>query len=92
MRWQPLGEQLREIREERGLTLEDVEAQSRGIARAGKNLQYVITAGRLSQIENSYSVPSAHKFASLSEIYQVPYAELLQIYGIKPTGRKRVLD
>ncbi len=85
MTWHPLGEQLREIREKRNLTMKDVEEQSRRIAEARRNIAYLITSGRLSQIENSNSLPSVYKFASLSEVYQVPYVELLRKYGIELT-------
>ena len=85
MTWHPLGEQLREIREKRNLTMKDVEEQSRRIAEARRNIAYLITSGRLSQIENSNSLPSVYKFASLSEVYQVPYVELLRNYGIELT-------
>jgi transcriptional regulator with XRE-family HTH domain len=41
----------------------------------------------LSQIENSNSLPSLYKLASLSEIYRVPYAALLRVYGIETETR-----
>jgi len=89
MRYRPLGEHLREIREKSGLTMRDVETQSRRIGETHQNSEYLITTGRLSQIENSDSVPSIYKFASLSEIYQVPLRELLQIYGIETAEEPR---
>ena len=85
MRYHPLDERMREIREKRGLTMKDVEAQSRRIAESRQHCEYLITTGRLSQIENSDSLPSVYKFASLSEVYQVPYVELLRNYGIELT-------
>lgn len=77
------GRRLREIREKLRLTLKDVETHSRGIAETRQSFDYLFTAGRLSQVENSSSLPSLYKLASLSEIYHVPYAELLRIYGIE---------
>jgi transcriptional regulator with XRE-family HTH domain len=76
------GHGLRQIREELGLTLKDVEAQSRQIAEACQNQEYLFTAGRLSQVENSFSLPSLYKLASLSQIYQIAYRELLRLYGV----------
>lgn len=76
------GDRLREIRESLGLTLKDVETQSRQIAEARENVEYVFTAGRLSQVENSNSLPSLYKLATLSEIYQLPYSELLKLYDV----------
>ena len=77
-----MGQQLRSIREDLRLTLKEVEKRSREIARFRQNPEYIFTAGRLSQVENSNSLPSLYKLATLSEVYSVPYAELLQLYGI----------
>jgi transcriptional regulator with XRE-family HTH domain len=80
------GHGLRQIREGLQLTLKDVEARSRQIADARQNSEYLFTAGRLSQVENSFSLPSLYKLASLSQIYQVPYGELLRLYGVETTN------
>jgi transcriptional regulator with XRE-family HTH domain len=77
-----MGQQLRSIREDLRLTLKDVEKRSREIAELRQNPEYIFTAGRLSQVENSNSLPSLYKLATLSEIYAVPYADLLHFYGI----------
>lgn len=77
------GQRLREIRERLHLTLKDVEAHSRHIAQARHNPQYLFTAGRLSQIENSNSLPSIYKLATLSEVYRLPYLELLHLFEIE---------
>ncbi len=79
----PTGQRLRAIREEHHLTLKDVERRSRQIAESRRNPEYLFTAGRLSQVENSSSLPSLFKLATLSQIYEVPYAELLQVFGIE---------
>lgn len=78
-----VGPRLREIREKRGFTLRAVEQKSRLIARDRGNIEYVFTAGRLSQIENGNSLPSIFKLATLSEVYSVSLPELLRIYGIR---------
>lgn len=77
------GQGLRVIRENLGLTLKEVEAHSRRISQLRHNREYVFTAGRLSQVENSYSLPSVYKLAALSEIYRTPYHRLLRLYGIE---------
>lgn len=77
------GHGLRDIRERMGMTLKDVEAQSRRISEEKQNQEYVFTAGRLSQVENSFSLPSLYKLAALSQIYRTPYEELLRLYGIE---------
>lgn len=79
----PTGQRLRAIREEHHLTLKDVERRSRQIAESRHNPEYLFTAGRLSQVENSSSLPSLYKLATLSQIYKVPYAELLQVFGVE---------
>jgi len=76
------GHGLRSIRERLQLTLKDVEFQSRQISEARRNQEYLFSAGRLSQVENSFSLPSLYKLAALSEIYRTPYQELLNLYGI----------
>lgn len=83
MRIQMVGQRLREIREALGLTLRDVETQSRHIAEARQNIDYLFSAGRLSQVENSNSTPSLYKLASLSKIYHLHYDELLRLYGVE---------
>ncbi len=81
-----VGQHLREIREKLNLTLREVETQSRRIAEGRQNTEYLFTAGRLSQVENSNSLPSLYKLASLCEIYRIPYPELLRFYGIETGG------
>ncbi len=78
-----VGTRLREVRERLGLTLREVETRSRRIAQVRENVEYRITTGRLSHVENSNSLPSLYKLASLSEIYSTPYADLLRLYGIE---------
>ncbi len=58
------GQRLRQIREEQGLTLRDVEEQSRRLAEEMHITDCLITAGRLSQVENSNSLPSLYKIVS----------------------------
>jgi transcriptional regulator with XRE-family HTH domain len=82
MRSEGPGHRLREIRERMRLTLRDVEELSRRIAQEREDPGYVFTAGRLSQVENTHTLPSAYKLATLSEIYRTPYAELPRLYGV----------
>lgn len=80
------GRSLREIRVRLGLTLKQVEAESQRISESRQNREYFLSAARLSQIENNDSLPSLFKLASLSELYQLPYRELLRVYGIATAG------
>ncbi len=85
------GQRLRQIREELGLTLKDVEELSRRIAERVQVMDYLITAGRLSYIENSNSLPSLYKLGTLSFIYKLPRTEMFRIYGIDiPTAEEPV--
>ncbi len=90
-----VGTRLREIRERLGLTLREVETRSRRIAEVREKVEYRITTGRLSHVENSNSLPSLYKLASLSEIYKTSYADLLRLYGVetglasRPSGPKQ---
>jgi len=77
---------LREIRESLGLTLKNVEEQSRRIVEIQQDSYYLITAGRLSQIENNNSLPSLYKLATLSFIYKLPLTEMFRIYGVEIRG------
>ncbi len=85
------GQRLRQIREEHGLTLRDVEEQSRRLAEEMHITDCLITAGRLSQVENSNSLPSLYKLATLSFIYKLTLTEMFRIYGIdSPTAEEPV--
>ncbi len=76
------GQRLREIREGRGLTLRDVEKQTHRIAEKMQDMDYVITAGCVSQVEDNNCLPSVYELATLSFIYKLPPAEMFRIYGI----------
>ncbi len=85
------GQRLRKIREEYGLTLKDVEKLSRCLAEKTQIMDYLITAGRVSQVENSNSLPSLYKLATLSFIYKLTLTEIFRIYGIDiPTAEDPV--
>jgi transcriptional regulator with XRE-family HTH domain len=77
------GRRLREIRESLGLTLKDVEERSRRIVEIQQDSYYLITAGRLSQLENSSSLPGLYKLATLGFIYKLSLSELFEIYGVE---------
>ena len=87
----PAGQRLRKIREEHGLTLNDVEKLSRCLAKKTQIMDYLITAGCVSQVENSNSLPSLYKLATLSFIYKLTLTEMFHIYGIDiPTVEERL--
>ncbi len=76
------GQRLRQIREELGLTLKEVEKLSRCLAEEMQNMDYLITAGCVSQVEDNNSLPSFYKLATLSFIYKLTLTEVFDIYGI----------
>ncbi len=76
------GQKLRQIRERLNLTLRAVEEASLEIADAERGSEYVVSIGRLNQIENDGSLPSIYKLYSLAVIYQMSVEEVLGLYGI----------
>jgi transcriptional regulator with XRE-family HTH domain len=76
------GQKLRQIRERLNLTLRAVEEASLDIGDAERNSEYVVSIGRLNQIENDGSLPSIYKLYSLAAIYQLSLEEVLGLYGI----------
>ncbi len=81
--YQIAGYGLRELRRTFRLTMAQVEARSRRIAETRQNDHYMITAGRIRQIEAGCTLPSFYKLSSLAEIYQCSLLELLGLYGIE---------
>jgi len=76
------GERLKEIRSRLGITLRDVADLSEKIADEEGNEEFYISNAWLTQIENSRGVPGIHKIFSLSVIYHIGMAELLQLFGV----------
>jgi transcriptional regulator with XRE-family HTH domain len=76
------GAQLKAIRLDLGFKTRDVERLSREIADTKGNSEFYISHGWLTQIENSELTPSIYKLYSLSAIYRLKYARLLDLYGI----------
>ena len=76
------GQKLRQIRERLNLTLRAVEEASLEIADSERTSEYVVSLGRLNQIENNGSLPSIYKLYSLAVIYKMSLDEVLALYGI----------
>ncbi len=76
------GQKLRQIRERLNLTLRQVEQASLEIADAERNSEYVVSVGRLNQIENDGSLPSIYKLYSLAVVYKLSIEDALGSYGI----------
>ena len=76
------GQKLRQIRERLNMTLRAVEEASMEIADAEGSSEYVVSTGRLNQIENDGSLPSIYKLYSLAAIYALGIEEILGYYGV----------
>jgi hypothetical protein len=78
----PAGDHLRKLRESLGLSLRDIEAASLKISLVHGSQKFAIPFSRLRHIETSTSVPSIHRLYSLSVIYHVELASLMEWYGV----------
>ncbi len=76
------GRKLRQIRERLDLTLRAVEDATLEIAAREQNPEYVVSVGRLSQIENDGSLPSIYKLYSLAVVYHLALDEIAALYSI----------
>ena len=76
------GRKLREVREQIGLTLRDVEIASTALSQARAIEEFVINPSRLSDIETKGVVPSIYRIYVLSVIYRTDFTELLKLYGV----------
>jgi len=76
------GKQLRELREQMGLTLRDVELSSTSLAETRGVEEFVINPSRLSDIETKGVIPSIYRLYVLSVIYRADFTELLKLYGV----------
>lgn len=78
----PAGKKLRELREQIGLTLRDVEVSSTSLAESRGIEEFVINPSRLSDIETKGVIPSIYRLYTLSVIYRADFTELLKLYGV----------
>lgn len=77
-----VGEKLKSIRKDLGISARQVERYSRQIAEAEGNAKFYISNAWLSQIETAGPVPSVQKLYTLSVIYRINFVELLNLFGI----------
>jgi len=76
------GQKLKAIRNDRHMTVRQVEQASRRIAHAKGDKKFFISNGWLTQLEKGGSEPSICKLFSLSAIYDVGLTELMRIYDV----------
>lgn len=79
----PAGQKLKVLRNNRNITVREVEQASRRIADAkGDDKRFCISNGWLAQLENGVSEPSLCKLFSLSVIYRVNFLDLVRLYNV----------
>lgn len=76
------GKRLRELREQMGLTLRDVEISSTTLSETRSIDEFIINPSRLSDIETKGVIPSIYRLYVLSVIYRADFTELLKLYGV----------
>jgi transcriptional regulator with XRE-family HTH domain len=76
------GRKLRELREQMGLTLRDVEISSTQLAEIRGIEEFIINPSRLSDIETKGVIPSIYRLYVLSVLYRADFTELLRLYGV----------
>jgi transcriptional regulator with XRE-family HTH domain len=76
------GKKLRELREQMGLTLRDVELSSTALSESRGIEEFVINPSRLSDIETKGVIPSIYRLYVLSVLYRADFTELLRLYGV----------
>jgi transcriptional regulator with XRE-family HTH domain len=76
------GAKLKQLRNSLGLTIREVQERSVALAAKENNLEYVISHGWLTGIENGNGVPSIFKFFTLGSVYGRPVRELVGYYNV----------
>ena len=87
------GDRLKRLREELGLTLRQVESQSRRLAQLKQNQDFFISRGWLNNIENGTFTPSIFKLYALGAIYRVHWSSIFALFGcnLSEFGRDQAL-
>jgi transcriptional regulator with XRE-family HTH domain len=75
------GIKLKQLREQCGLTLREVEARSRRLAKRKLNQDFFISRGWLNNIENGSHKLSFFKLYALGAIYRVHWSNMLGFFG-----------
>jgi len=75
------GQRLRELREELGLTIGEVQRRTRRLAAARKSPELMVWKSRLSDIETTGRTPSIYALSALAQTYKIPVRRLLRLYG-----------
>jgi transcriptional regulator with XRE-family HTH domain len=79
----PAGAKLKALRGGLGLTVREVQERSVAVAAKENNLEYIVSHGWLTGIENGDGVPSIFKFFTLASIYGRSVRELVSYYNVR---------
>lgn len=87
------GMRLKRMRQQCGLTLREVEKQSRRLATQKQNPEFVVSRGWLNNVENGTYTPSFFKLYALAAIYDVPPSSMFLLFGcnLSDFGRDRTM-
>jgi transcriptional regulator with XRE-family HTH domain len=85
----PAGQKLKTLRNNRNITVREVEQASRRIAEVKADKKFFISNGWLAQLENGVSEPSICKLFSLSVIYHVNFIDLIRLYNVDVDGKEK---
>jgi hypothetical protein len=78
------GEKLRRRRQDLGLTMREIHLASLKIGAAQDSAEFIVSIGRLSDIETKCVVPNIYRVHSLARIYRMELSEILAWYGVGP--------
>lgn len=79
---------LRRMREQQGLTVRDVQARSRAVARKMRNRDYEVGLSALWEIENTGKIPHVYRLTTLATIYGCSTEKLLALYKVRMIRRR----
>jgi len=77
------GLRLKQIRERLGLTLREVQARSRRLAKEKQNPDFFISRGWLNNVENGSYFPSFFKLYTLGAIYRTHWSSIFSFFGLR---------
>jgi transcriptional regulator with XRE-family HTH domain len=76
------GQKLREIREQLGLRMSDVESESQRLSKLFGKSRLIFHTSALSEMETKGRPPSLHRAYVLSLIYEIGLPQILSLYGL----------
>jgi transcriptional regulator with XRE-family HTH domain len=87
------GAKLKQLREQCGLTLREVEKRSRRLARRKLNPDFIVSRGWLGNVENGTFTPSFFKLYALAAVYDMQLSDMFLLFGcdMRDFGRDRAM-